>query len=121
MAGLLIKEKKMKKFPPGVSYQEQLIKSLRDPEEAAGYLNAALEENNRKLFLHALRNVLEAQGGLTRAARTARLNRVSLYKMLASNGNPGFENILRLLQAAGICLYVKPSRNSKLKIRKKAA
>ncbi len=45
-----------------ISYQDQLLKALQDPEEAAAYLNAALEENSIDLFLFALQNVLEARG-----------------------------------------------------------
>ncbi len=42
-------------------YQDELLKSLTDPEEAAAYLNAALDEGAEELFLLALRNVGEAQ------------------------------------------------------------
>ena len=45
------------------AYQEYLIESLRDPREAEAYLNAALEEEDQELFLLALKNVSEAQGG----------------------------------------------------------
>lgn len=93
----------MKKYPPAVSHHDWLIKRLKaDPEEAAGYLNAALEAGDKKAFLMALRNVIEAQGGMTRVARASKMNRVSLYKMLSGNGNPGFGNILLILQTAGI-------------------
>lgn len=51
------------------SYQAELIESLRDPREAAEYLNAALEEVDPELFLLALRNVAEAQGGGGSASR----------------------------------------------------
>ncbi len=48
-------------------YSEDLIESLRDPEEAAVYLKVALEEfeqdRDSEFFLKALRNVAEAQGG----------------------------------------------------------
>lgn len=44
------------------SYQESLLVSLRDPEEAAEYLNAALEEGDEKIFLLALNNVAQANG-----------------------------------------------------------
>jgi DNA-binding phage protein len=44
-----------------ISYQDELLKSLTDPEEAAAYLNAALDEGSEELFLLALRNVGEAQ------------------------------------------------------------
>ncbi|MCE7983195.1 MAG: transcriptional regulator [Caldilinea sp. CFX5] len=43
------------------SYQEQLIIALKDPDEAAAYLNAALEEGSVELFLLALQNVAEAR------------------------------------------------------------
>lgn len=48
-------------------YKELLIESLKDPEQAVAYLNAALEEDEEKkesyeLFLVALRNVAEAWG-----------------------------------------------------------
>ena len=91
------------KVPPAVSHHDWLIKSLKDPEEASGYLNAALEAGDKKAFFMALRNVIEAHGGMTRAARSNKMNRVSLYKMLSGNGNPGFLNILLLHQHAGIC------------------
>lgn len=37
-------------------YQKDLIEALKDPAEAAAYLNAALEEGDRETFLLALRN-----------------------------------------------------------------
>ena len=42
-------------------YQKDLIEALKDPCEAAAYLNAAIEEGEREVFLLALRNVAEAQ------------------------------------------------------------
>jgi DNA-binding phage protein len=44
-------------------YQQDLIEGLKNPEEAAAYLNAALEEGDRETFLLALRNMAEANGG----------------------------------------------------------
>ena len=93
---------------PWRDYQEDLIESLKDPEEASEYLNAALEAGDKQAFLLALKNVLDAQGGMTRVSGKSKISRVSLYKMLSKNGNPGFENILRLLQIAGIRFRVSP-------------
>jgi probable addiction module antidote protein len=93
----------MKEYPPAVSYRELLLKELKaDPELASEYLNAALEQGDKKAFLIALRNVIEARGGMTKFARSCKINRVSLYKMLSGNGNPGFLNILLLLHHAGM-------------------
>lgn len=50
------------------AYQPDLIKSLRDAGEPEEYLNAALEEDDPELFLVALRNVAEAQGGVAKLA-----------------------------------------------------
>jgi probable addiction module antidote protein len=96
------------KIKPAVSYREYLLKTLNDPEEAAEYLNAALEAGDKKAFLMALKNVIDARGGMTRIAKTSKIHRVSLYKMLSAGGNPGFGNVLLLLQIAGICFKATP-------------
>ena len=98
---------------PAKDYRKDLIEDLKNPEEASAYLNAALEAGDKNAFLFALRNVLEAHGGMTRISRHTKINRVSLYKMLSENGNPAFENILRLLQTAGVRLQVLPKPNVK--------
>ncbi len=103
----------MRKLSPAVSHQKFLIQSLHDPQEASAYLNAALESGDRRAFCLALKNVLDAQGGMTHFARKTRINRVSLYQMLSENGNPGFENILVLLRSVGIKFQVTSKEYSK--------
>ena len=88
------------------SYQAELIASLRDSREAAEYLNAALEEEDPELFLLALRNVAEAQGGMAQLADKTKLNRESLYKMLSERGNPELRSLEALLHALGLRLAV---------------
>jgi probable addiction module antidote protein len=97
----------MKKNKP---YQPQLIESLRNPREAEEYLNVALEEDDPELFLLALRNVTEAQGGVARLAERTKLNRESLYKMLSERGNPEFKSLDVLLHALGFRLAVTATR-----------
>jgi probable addiction module antidote protein len=92
------------------SYQLDLIENLRDPREAEDYLNAALEEDDPELFLLALRNVAEAQGGVAQLAEKAKLNRESLYKMLSERGNPELRSLDALLHALGFRLAVASSR-----------
>ncbi|MBK8274449.1 MAG: putative addiction module antidote protein [Nitrospira sp.] len=86
------------------AYQPDLIENLRDAREAEEYLNAALEENDPELFLMALRNVAEAQGGVAKLADNAKLNRESLYKVLSERGNPEFRSLEALLHALGFRL-----------------
>jgi probable addiction module antidote protein len=88
------------------SYQHDLIEALRDPREAEEYLNAALEEVDPELFLLALRNVAEAQGGMAQLADRADLNRESVYRMLSERGNPAFKSLEALFHALGFRLAV---------------
>jgi probable addiction module antidote protein len=92
------------------AYQPDLIENLRDVGEAEEYLNAALEEDDPALFLLALRNVAEAQGGVAQLAEKAKLNRESLYKMLSERGNPEFKSLDALLHALGFRLAVTAAR-----------
>ena len=45
-------------------YDETLKEALSDPEEAAAYLNAALEEGDPTVFLLALKDVANVHGGV---------------------------------------------------------
>lgn len=94
------------------TYQEDLVNALKDPHEAAAYLNAAIEEGDRAVFLLALRNVAEAQGGMAALARKAHMNRESLYRMLSSKGNPEIRSILTLLNSMRLRLIVEPTKSS---------
>lgn len=101
------------------TYQEDLIESLKNPREAAAYLNAAMEEGDRALFLLALRNVAEAHGGMAAVSEKAKLNRESLYRMLSKKGNPEIKSIFNLLHSMGLKLSIepksRPSKSSKIK------
>jgi len=48
-------------MPTTRSYQDYLIQSLRDPQEAAAYLDAVLEDGTLDELRLALNNVAEAQ------------------------------------------------------------
>jgi len=89
-----------------VKYEEGLKASLADPEEAAAYLNAALEENDQEVFLLALRDIAEARG-FTQMAQNAVLNRENLYRMLSSSGNPQLSSLNALLHSIGLRLAVE--------------
>ena len=93
------------------AYHAELIETLRDPVEAEEYLNAALEEDDPELFLVALRNVAEAQGGVAQlSAEKTKLNRESLYKMLSERGNPELKSLDALLHALGFRLAVTANK-----------
>ncbi len=106
--------RKQKKGSASKPYHPELIKELRDPREAAEYLNAALEDGDPEAFLLAVRNVAEAQGGVAQLAEAAKLNRESLYRMLSERGNPELRSLDALLHALGfrLAIAVEDSRSS---------
>ena len=86
-------------------HQKSLLETLKDPKEAAEYLNAALEEGNNELFLLALKNVVKAYG-VTNIARKANLNRENLYKMLSEKGNPELASLWSILNSIGLKISI---------------
>ena len=91
-----------------IDYQEELLESLQDPLEARAYLNAALDDDDPRVFLLALKNVLEAQDGtMATLAKKSQLNRESLYRMLSKRGNPRLTSIRSVLDAMGWQLTVQ--------------
>ncbi|OGX03896.1 MAG: putative addiction module antidote protein [Omnitrophica bacterium RIFCSPLOWO2_12_FULL_50_11] len=103
-----------------VRYQDLLIEDLKDPEEAAGYLNAVLAEGDQKMFLVALRNVAEAHGGMLKLSRKTRLSRPNLYRMFSRNGHPEIQSIHRVLAAFDLNLRVSPKEEKSAGLKKAA-
>lgn len=89
-------------------YQDFLLEQLKDHDEAVAYLNAALEESmkgdeeSQQVFLIALRNVAEAQGGIGVLAKKAHVGRESLYKTLSGAGNPKWHAVVAFCVAIGL-------------------
>lgn len=83
-------------------YHKYLLEKLQDPKLALGYLNEALQDEDQRVFLLALKDVLAAQGGdMTALAEEARLNRQNMYRMLSRKGNPRWDSITSLFNALG--------------------
>ena len=81
-------------------YRQGLLEDLADPNEAAEYLNAALEDSD-EMFLVALRHVAEAHQ-MAKVAHGAGVSRESLYRMLSQSGNPRFSSFTGILKAIGL-------------------
>jgi probable addiction module antidote protein len=99
------------------SYREHLLESLKNPDEAAAYLSACLEDDDPRVFLLALRDVADARGGLRALSRDARLNRESLYRMLSRSGNPSLDSLAAVLNACGLRLAVQSAERQRRKRR----
>lgn len=94
------------------SYKTLLQERLKSPEEAAAYLNAALEDEDPGIFLVALRDIAAANGGMTHLAKEAHLNRETLYRTLSKKGNPTLINLRSLLGSIGLEITINPSNHS---------
>lgn len=103
------------------SFRESLIKSLRDPIEASEYLNAVLKESDIHLLLEAIRDIAEAQGGMTELSKKTKLNRANLYQMLSQHGNPRIHNIDSVLRVFGLRIGVLPDTSYSHPSQRKAA
>ena len=96
---------------PSRSYDDWLIERLKDPDEAAAYLEAAIEDGDQGVLMLALRHVALARGGVAEIARHSQLTREATYRMLSENGNPELKSLTAVLAAAGLRLSVKPILN----------
>ena len=96
---------------PYRNHDEATMTSFReDPEFAAEYLNAVLEDGDQRELLLALRRMAQAFGGVPKLAQETELNATSLYRTLSPRGNPELRSLKALLKAMGMRLAVQPAR-----------
>ena len=86
--------------------QDDLLKRLGDPHYAAEYLAQVLAEKDSAAFLIALKDVVEAGGGMGNLAGRVGLKRPSLYKILSKSGNPTLETLQEILEPLGLRVSV---------------
>lgn len=78
---------------------------IKGPEDAALYLEAALEEaGDDPAFIARTLGVIAKSGNLSALARETGLSREGLYKALSEEGNPSFATIMKVAKALGLRL-----------------
>jgi probable addiction module antidote protein len=99
------------KRKPSISHDEAMIRELREnPRFAVEYLRAALEEDSEpRVLLIALRRVVQARG-IAKIAKTAGVERESLYRALSPRGNPRLSTLAAVTKAVGLRLTVEAAR-----------
>ena len=100
-------KRKARKFKTR-NFDTFLKKELKDPELAAEYLSAAVQDGQLQGFLIALKNIAEAHGGIGVLSRITNLNRQSMYKMFSDQGNPTVASLVTVLNAIGLDLSFRP-------------
>jgi len=94
-----------------ISHDEAMVRRLRkDSEFAVEYLKAALEDDDEpRVLLIALRHIAQAQG-IAKVAKTAGIERESLYRALSPRGNPRLSTLVAVTKAIGLRLTVEANR-----------
>ncbi len=96
------------------NYEEDLAKRLLNPQYAAGYLNAVLEDNSKgrkERFLLALRDIAKAHG-ISKLAKEAEIAREAMYRALSETGNPELDTLTSVLDAVGLRLSVEVKKKA---------
>ena len=90
------------------SHDDAIVRRLRkDPEFAAEYLKAALEDADEpRVLLIALRQLAQARG-IANVAKAAGIERESLYRALSAHGNPRLSTLVAVTKAIGLRLTVE--------------
>ena len=88
------------------SYHSYLIESLKDPLEAAAYLDAVLEDGDFEHILLALKNVAEAQQDITSNSKNNNLNLDFNSQLFPNQENSELITITKLLNQLGLKLSV---------------
>jgi len=94
-----------------INFDDALREDLKDPAEAKAYLEVALElyeeDNDTEMFLMALKDVAEAQGGLISLAERTHLNPQSLNRLFSSQETPKLDAMGTILHGLGFQLSLK--------------
>ncbi|MEC4984596.1 MAG: transcriptional regulator [Oscillatoria sp. PMC 1068.18] len=95
-------------MPKSDSYQEYLIKRLQNPEEAAGYLWAILQEEDPEpqLLAVALNDVAEALGETKLSPEVTKLHREKIAELMSKNGSQAIYGLAEWLKVFGLELTV---------------
>ena len=94
--------------PRDKSYNDSLTEALKDPAEAAAYIDAVLELEDPAALLVALRQVAKAHG-MAEVSRRADVGDKTLFRALSENGNPTITTVHKVLHAVGLRLSVTPA------------
>lgn len=91
-----------------ITSRYDVAEHLATPEEMAAYLEAAMEESggDAAFVSKALGDIARAKG-MSQVARDSGLSRESLYKALSGERSPGFDTILKVIEALGLRLHAE--------------
>ncbi|KAM3096638.1 DNA-binding protein [Phormidesmis sp. 146-35] len=99
------------KMPTNRSYHSYLIESLKDPQEAAAYLDAVLEDGTSEELSLALKNVAEAQSSAFKESQQS-ANHEMAHSVLSQQAQLDVSMLTKMLDELGFKLSVSPKENA---------
>jgi probable addiction module antidote protein len=88
------------------TYRWDMADHIQTRDDAIGYLEAALEENDTEFLFEVIGDVARSQG-MAQLARELNLSRENLYRSLSKPGNPSFATVFKLLDRLGYKIEIK--------------
>jgi probable addiction module antidote protein len=101
---------KAKPAEPYRTLDEVAAEQMRgDPEFALYHLEQCAQDPEPRVFLRALKQLVDAQpGGLTAVARTIGVDRSGLHRALTGAHAPNWHTVARVLRALGVRVQFRP-------------
>ena len=103
-----------------ISYQDGILKRLKNKKYAFGLIKHAFEEScqdgNWKAFGLILENIIEAQGNKKEFAQKAKVSRQHLYRLFGKKANPTLSTLLPVLSELGFKLTIAQSIGRQKKV-----
>lgn len=100
-------------------YHKSLAKVLTTNRQVEAYLGDALMDDDPRLFLVALKHIVDMKGGMTKLSKDTGLNREGLYQTLSVNGNPEYRTLRMVLAWAGVRLALATGLRVKIAGKRK--
>lgn len=82
-------------------YKEDFLDRLKDVEYAIAYLNAAIEDDDHRVFWLALGDVVTASGGMTDLSKAKILKKVNFWRVLSFKYYLEFKTLRNFLSFLG--------------------
>jgi len=99
------------KMPTSDSWHDALIESLKDPEEAAAYIEVALELEEKDpqpdMLRLTLKDVVEARVRMNNLSEEAKRSYEKLDKILSETGGAEIYGLVELLDVLGFRIAVR--------------
>ncbi|KYC42007.1 transcriptional regulator [Scytonema hofmannii PCC 7110] len=95
-------------MPTSDRYQDYLIESLKDPEEAVAYIEAILEAENPEpeLLRSAIEDVIDARLRMNNLSEQAKVHWENLSSILSKSSGEEIYSLVTLLNSLGFRLEV---------------